>query len=192
MIRYNPTVRLTNLKIPMNYNRVVCFDLEMCCWNVDGVGTTGEIIEVGLAEIDLVKQEVVKRAQYYVKPETDKVSLFCTELTGITPRKVEKQGRPLASVVQSMVKNFGGPNKIYASWGRDDMILLEECQSKGIEMPFKEFVNLATLYRMQHRLKDKRIGHKAAQESQGIEWEGRQHSGYVDAYNLAKLALTML
>ncbi|HFF2740749.1 TPA: exonuclease, partial [Vibrio cholerae] len=28
--------------------------------------------------------------------------------------------------------------------------------------------------------------------SQGIEWEGRQHSGYVDAYNLAKLALTML
>ncbi|HAS6511282.1 TPA: exonuclease, partial [Vibrio parahaemolyticus] len=26
----------------------------------------------------------------------------------------------------------------------------------------------------------------------GIEWEGRQHSGYVDAHNLAKLALTML
>ncbi|HAH02032.1 MAG TPA: exonuclease, partial [Vibrio sp.] len=23
-------------------------------------------------------------------------------------------------------------------------------------------------------------------------WEGRQHSGYVDAYNLAKLTLTML
>ncbi|MFV0489974.1 MAG: exonuclease, partial [Vibrio fluvialis] len=37
----------------MNYNRVVCFDLEMCCWNENGVGTTGEIIEVGLAEIDL-------------------------------------------------------------------------------------------------------------------------------------------
>ncbi|CRZ87865.1 KapD [Vibrio cholerae] len=48
------------------------------------------------------------------------------------------------------------------------------------------------MYRIQHRLKDKRIGHRAAQESQGIEWEGRQHSGYVDAYNLAKLALTML
>ncbi|SEF96665.1 3'-5' exonuclease [Vibrio hangzhouensis] len=176
----------------MNYNRVVCFDLEMCCWNVDGVGTTGEIIEVGLAEIDLVKQEVVKRAQYYVKPEKDEVSLFCTELTGISPRKVEKQGRPLAAVIQSMVKNFGGPNKIYASWGRDDLILQQECIEKGIDMPFKEFVNLATLYRIQNRLKDKRIGHKAAQESKGIEWEGRQHSGYVDAYNLAKLALEML
>ncbi len=60
----------------MNFNRVVCFDLEMCCWNVDGKGTTGEIIEIGLAEIDLAKQEIVKRAQYYVKPEQDEVSFF--------------------------------------------------------------------------------------------------------------------
>ena len=176
----------------MNYNRVVCFDLEMCCWNIDGVGSTGEIIEIGLAEIDLVKQDIVKRAQYYIKPESDEVSEFCTELTGITPRKIQKQGRELNSVVQSMIKNFGGPNKIYAAWGRDDHILREECLAKGVEMPFKEFINLATLFRIQNRLKDKRIGHKAAQESKGIEWEGRQHSGYVDAYNLAKLALTML
>ncbi|EEX66470.1 hypothetical protein VCJ_001149 [Vibrio metoecus] len=156
------------------------------------MGTTGEIIEVGLAEIDLSAGKIVKRAQYFVKPEHDEISLFCAELTGITPRKIEKQGRPLAEVLQSMVKNFGGSNKIYASWGRDDRILIHECQEKGIPVPFQEFLNLATLYRIQHRLKDKRIGHRAAQESQGIEWEGRQHSGYVDAYNLAKLALTML
>ncbi|WP_434998050.1 exonuclease domain-containing protein [Vibrio scophthalmi] len=176
----------------MNHNRIVCFDLEMCCWNIDGVGTTGEIIEIGLAEIDLVKGEIVKRAQYYVKPEHDEVSLFCAELTGITPRKVEKQGRPLAEVIKSMIKNFGGNNKIYAAWGRDDLVLAKECADKGIEMPFKEYVNLATIYRIQNRLKEKRIGHKAAQEAKGIEWEGRQHSGYVDAYNLAKLALNML
>lgn len=176
----------------MNHNRVVCFDLEMCCWNENGVGTTGEIIEVGLAEIDLASGEIVKRAQYYVKPEYDEVSLFCSQLTGITPRKIEKQGRPLSEVIKSMVKNFGGTNKIYAAWGRDDRVLRAECKAKGIDMPFNEFINLATLYRIQNRLKDKRIGHKAAQESKGIEWEGRQHSGYVDAYNLAKLALIML
>lgn len=175
----------------MNHNRIVCFDLEMCCWNKDGVGTTGEIIEIGLAEIDLVKGEIVKRAQYYVKPEHDEVSLFCVELTGITPRKIEKQGRPLSEVLKSMIKNFGGSNKIYAAWGRDDLILAKECADKGLDVPFNEYVNLATIYRMQNRLKEKRIGHKAAQEAKGIDWEGRQHSGYVDAYNLAKLALAM-
>ncbi|MDE1514212.1 MULTISPECIES: 3'-5' exonuclease [Vibrio] len=176
----------------MNYHRVVCFDLEMCCWNENGVGTTGEIIEIGLAEIDLSAGEIVKRAQYFVKPDQDQISPFCAELTGITPRKIDKQGRPLAEVIQSMVKNFGGSNKIYASWGRDDLILIKECQAKGIKLPFQEFINLATLFRIQQRLKDQRIGHRAAQESQGIAWEGRQHSGYVDAYNLAKLALSML
>ncbi|MDC0610728.1 exonuclease domain-containing protein [Vibrio sp.] len=176
----------------MNHNRVVCFDLEMCCWNEGGVGTTGEIIEIGLAEIDLVQQKIVKRAQYYVTPEHDQVSKFCVELTGITPRKIEKQGRPLDEVIQSMIKNFGGTNKIYAAWGRDDLILRKECAEKNIRFPFVEFINLSTLFRIQHRLKDKRIGHKQAQESINIEWEGRQHSGYVDAYNLAKLALTML
>jgi len=176
----------------MNHNRVVCFDLEMCCWNESGIGTTGEIIEIGLAEIDLEKQAIVKRAQYYVKPDHDEISTFCFELTGITPKRIEKQGRNLESVVKTMIKNFGGANKIYAAWGRDDRIFMRECQEKGIAFPFKEFINLATLFRIQHRMKAKRIGHRQAQESQHIEWEGRQHSGYVDAYNLAKLALVML
>ncbi|CAM3718365.1 exonuclease [Vibrio aerogenes CECT 7868] len=176
----------------MNYNRVVCFDLEMCCWNENGVGTTGEIIEIGLAEIALDQQAIVKRAQYYVKPENDEISLFCSQLTGITPRKIEKQGRPLEQVIQSMIKNFGAGNKIYAAWGRDDLILKQECESKHIECPVGEFLNLATLFRIQQRMKNKRIGHRDAQELLGIDWEGRQHSGYVDAFNLAKLALKLL
>ncbi|SHO59031.1 3'-5' exonuclease [Vibrio quintilis] len=176
----------------MNYNRVVCFDLEMCCWNENGVGTTGEIIEIGLAEIALDQQEIVKRAQYYVKPEKDEISLFCSQLTGITPRKIEKQGRSLENVIQSMTKNFGSTKKIYASWGRDDLILKQECEAKNIACPIGEFINLATLFRIQQRMKNKRIGHRDAQESLGLGWEGRQHSGYVDAFNLAKLALKIL
>ncbi|WP_300177194.1 3'-5' exonuclease [uncultured Aliivibrio sp.] len=176
----------------MNFNRIVCFDLEMCCWNVDGKGTTGEIIEVGLAEIDLQVGEVVRRAQYYVKPEEDQISLFCVELTGITPRKIEKQGRPLEGVLKSMIKNFGGTNKIYAAWGHDELILKKECEAKGIEFPFVEFINLATLYRIKSRKKNDRMGQRKAMEELNLEWEGRQHSGYVDAYNLAQLALKIL
>ncbi|AAW86009.1 exonuclease domain-containing protein [Aliivibrio fischeri] len=176
----------------MNFNRIVCFDLEMCCWNENGKGRTGEIIEVGLAEIDLTKGEVVKRAQYYVKPEKDEISLFCVDLTGISPRKIEKQGRPLADVLKSMVKNFGGTNKIYAAWGHDEQILEAECKAKGIEVPFNEFLNLATIYRIRSRKKNERMGQRRAMEELNIEWEGRQHSGYVDAYNLAQLALKIL
>jgi inhibitor of KinA sporulation pathway (predicted exonuclease) len=164
----------------------------MCCWNENGVGTIGEIIEIGLAEIDVEQGVIAKRAQYFVRPEQDEISKFCVDLTGITPRKVAKQGRPLEEVLASMVKNFGGSRKIYASWGRDDVILRQECEQKGIAMPFVECLNLATLYRIQHRVKEQRVGQRVAQDQLGIEWEGRQHSGYVDAYNLAKLALKIL
>ena len=82
----------------MNYQKIVFFDLEMCCWN-EGDKSTGEIIEIGLAEVDLVKMEIIKRAQYYVKPENDEISRFCTELTGITPKTIKRQGRPLSEVL---------------------------------------------------------------------------------------------
>jgi len=47
---------------------------------------------------------------------------------------------------------------------------------------------LATLFRLQRHVNNKRCGQRAAMEMAGVEWEGRQHSGYVDAYNLARLA----
>ena len=175
----------------MNYSRMVCLDLEMCCWDDGREPRTGEIIEIGLAEIDLKKGEVVQRTQYYVKPEWDEVSSFCTELTGITPRMVNRQGRPLADVLKTVEHKFGAANKIYAAWGRDDQVLLKECQAKGIRYPFREFMNLATLYRMRQRTKA-RFGHKKAMEIEGLGWEGRHHSGGDDAYNLARLALHIL
>ena len=176
----------------MNYQRIVCLDLEMCCWDDGRDPRTGEIIEFGLAEVDLIEGKVIKRAQYYVKPDTHEVSEFCTELTGITQKIVDKQGRPFADVLATVTKNFGGKNKIYGSWGRDDYVIRKECEDKGIDYPFKEFLNIATLYRIHKRLKNKRFGHKKAMELEGLDWEGRHHSGADDAYNLARLALLFM
>ena len=176
----------------MNYNKLVCLDLEMTCWDDGREPRTGEIIEVGLAKVDLAKAEIEKSSSYIVKPDNDEVSEFCTELTGHTQSSVNKQGRPLADVLETVVKNYGGRNVIYGSWGRDDEVLRKECSAKGIEYPFKEYINLATVFRMQHRVKNKRFGHRRAMKIAGLDWEGRQHSGVVDAQNLARLALTML
>ncbi|MDP2557089.1 3'-5' exonuclease [Photobacterium damselae subsp. piscicida] len=175
----------------MNFDRLVCFDLEMCCWNDGRRPRTGEIIEIGVAELDLNTGEIVRRAQHYVLPNHDQVSPFCTELTGIKPEQVEKNGKPLAVILRSIEQKFGGRHKIYAAWGQDDLILKRECEAKGLKVPFREYLNLATLFKLQRHVENKRLGHRAAMDIAGLEWEGRQHSGYVDAYNLARLARTM-
>ena len=175
----------------MNYTRIVCFDLEMCCWNDGRKPRIGEIIEIGVAELDLKKGEVIRRAQYYVKPDVHEVSAFCSELTGIKPDIIAQNGKPLALVLKALEQKFGGCNKVFAAWGYDNIILKSECDAKELRMPFNEYLNVQTLFRLQPNMDNKRCGQRAAMEIVGLEWEGRQHSGFVDAFNLARLVNMM-
>ncbi len=170
-------------------SRLVCFDLEMCCWD-QGPRRTGEIIEFSLAEVDLASGHLLRSNQYYVAPEHDQVSEFCTGLTGITPRIVRRQGRPLADVLATVQRHYGGRNKLYASWGRDDLILRRECAAKGLEYPLREHLNLNTLYRLRYQTPNLALSDAMARI--GLCFEGQAHSALVDARNLAQLALQLL
>lgn len=163
----------------------------MCCWDDGREPRTGEIIEIGLAEVDLVLKSVIQRSQYIIKPEHDEVSAFCTELTGHTQKGVNK-GISLEQALSSIVTKYGGANKVYAAWGRDDYVIRNECRDKSIPYPFKEFLNIAVLHRIFHKVKNKRYGHQRAMRMDGLEWQGVHHSGYDDAYNLANLVIHML
>jgi len=177
----------------MNYSKIVCFDLEMCCWK-DETETgkkTGEIIEIGLCKIDLEKGTILKRAQYYVKPEKDEISEFCTDLTKITKQIINKQGRPLAEVIKTMIKNFGGSNCVYAAWGRDDQVLFNECIEKGIQLPFDNYLNIALLDRVKNR-RNSKVNMIDVMNEYDLAFEGQLHSGADDAYNLGRLCLKIL
>jgi inhibitor of KinA sporulation pathway (predicted exonuclease) len=173
----------------MKYDKIAFFDLEMCCW--ENNKKIGEIIEIGLSIVDVEKKEIVKTGQYYVKPQNDTVSDFCTNLTGITPALIKKQGRPLNEVLKSVIKNFGGKNRVYSAWGRDDIVLFNECQSKNIELPFSEFLNLGTVYRLKYNRSNQSTSLQDTLKIHNIEFEGNAHSGLVDSYNLAKLYLAL-
>lgn len=175
----------------MNFRQIKCFDLEMCCWDDGREPRTGEITEIGVASVDLHDMKIVERSQYYVLPEKDGISEYCTNLTGITQALLNKQGRPLEEVLESMKKKYGH-HSIYAAWGRDHNVLFKECEAKGIDKPFYEYLNIKTLFMIHHRIKNKRFGMRKALEMAELEFEGRQHSGADDAYNLARLALTFM
>jgi inhibitor of KinA sporulation pathway (predicted exonuclease) len=176
----------------MNYSNVVFFDLEMCCWNDGDNPKTGEIIEIGIAEVNFNKNEIVRRGQYYVLPDNDTVSEFCTSLTGITATKLKKQGRPLKDVLHTITQKYGGKSKTYSAWGRDDIVLFSECDTKGIEKPFKEFINFSAIFNIKNRLGSNRVNLGKALDMHRLTFIGNPHSGYDDAYNLARLGLLYL
>lgn len=169
----------------IDYSKVICFDMEMCCW--DDHRKTGEIISIGLCELNLVTGEIARDAHYFVKPCADEVSAFCTELTGITQRMVDKQGRPLQAVLDTITKNYGS-KRPYVAWGADAEYLANQCRVLGIASPLQSNVDLGLLYKIQQRT-DRSVSLKAALGRAGLEFEGTAHNALVDAINLARLVV---
>lgn len=174
----------------LNTDNLVIFDLEMCCWDDGRTPNTGEIIEIGICQINTKSLTITKTAQYYVKPESDEISEFCTELTGITPKKVHKQGRPLKEVMASVHKNFGSSGKVFMAWGQDNEILNEELKQKNIEFCMGDYHNAAMMFRMLTGFRN--ISQLNAMKEFGLEFEGNQHSGVDDAKNLARLIIELM
>lgn len=163
---------------------VICFDMEMCCWHGHSK-KVGEIISIGLCELDLSTGEVGREFHHYVTPAQDAVSEFCTSLTGITQRMVERQGKPLVDVLAMISKRFG-TRKPYVAWGDDAGYLAQECRGKGIESPIVTFIDAGLLHRLKLRA-TKSSGLQQALKSAGGSFEGQAHNALVDAKNLAAL-----
>ena len=171
-----------------DYSVIACFDMEMTCWRKDQHHkTTGEIISIGVAELCLNTGKILRESHYYVKPEVDKVSDFCQELTGITQKFVDNQGRPLEQVLESIKGRYGGAKKLYAAWGQDGDILREECSAKGISSPIENHINVAQIYMARKRHKGGRVSMKKAMTESGICFDGKQHNALVDVIALARV-----
>jgi len=166
-----------------NFSKVVCFDMEMCCW--EDKRQLGEIISIGLVELDLATGQTHREAHYYVKPVRDRVSPFCEGLTGITQRMVDRQGRALQDVITTITKGFGA-RRPYVAWGDDAAYLARECRKHGFTSPFHLSVDAGLLYRIKKRSSEN-VGLSQALQRAGAEFEGLAHNALVDAKNLATL-----
>ena len=169
----------------IDYSKVICFDMEMCCW--DDHRQTGEIISIGLCELNLTNGEIARDAHYFVKPRADKVSPFCTSLTGITQRMVDKQGRPLKAVLDTITKNYGS-KRPYVAWGADAEYLANQCRNIDIVSPLVSTIDIGLIYKIRRR-SDRSVSLKAALGHEGLEFQGTAHNALVDAVNLARLVV---
>lgn len=167
-----------------DYSKIVCFDLEMCCW--EDARQLGEIISFGVCELDLHSGKITREAHYYVKPVSDTVSEFCTSLTGITQRVVSRQGRPLNDVVNSVASKFG-KKRPYVAWGQDGNYLSRMARKQNFFLPDMIFLDASLLYQLRKRHTGGSIGLKQAMKNEGLEFDGTAHNALNDSRNMARL-----
>lgn len=171
----------------MHYDRVVCLDMEMCCWEDSNL--LGEILEIGLVEISLKEEKVIRKNQYYVKNEKDDISEYCTSINHISQKIINKQGRTLKEVIKSIEKKYG-TNKIFISYGNDFEYLKKQCIKKNIDFNFKHSLNFSILYNIKNAEilnGGMSISQSKAMNIEKIEKIGTEHTAISDAENLSRL-----
>ena len=165
--------------------RAVFADLELTCWEGEPpVGEACEIIQIGVAEIDLCDLELRRTFSRIVRPTESRISEFCERLTGITPA-IAKSGRPFAEVARSLCREFGATP--WYAWGDDQSALAAAARRHDCEMPLSGTqLNLSGVFHQLFGLRRKYALDEALTHL-GLAFEGRQHDALDDAINTARL-----
>lgn len=167
-------------------DRVLAVDFELTCW--DGVppeGQSAEIIDIGVVEICVETLAVIRSQRFLVKPLWSEVSDYCTDLTGITPTMLRKQGRPLPEIASTLAKKWGSGSKLWLAWGRDNLAIERDAKRHGIENPFSAaYLNAGLEYSIEWAAGEN-IGLHSAMTHLGIEPGESRHSALNDAEDLA-------
>ncbi len=177
----------------LRYEEFLVIDIEATCWRgVPPKGMENEILEIGVALVDVPNARVKKSESFIVKPRYSDVSKFCTKLTGITPEAAAK-GVKFARACQILRERYNGRRMAWGSWGDFDVrIINEQCERRKIDVPVsRQYMNVRVLYSLFFN-QQQGLGLKTAAEYSGIELAGRAHSGEDDAINCARLLCEIL
>jgi len=165
-------------------------DVEATCWEGGPpAGQVSEIVEIGLAIVDLAAGQRIGRQRILVRPERSAVSPFCIERTGLTQAEVDA-GISFAGACQILAAAHQAQSRPWASWGEyDRRQFTRQCQATATAYPFGDrHTNAKTVFAQAHRLR-RPPGMAAAPRIAGLALEGRHHRGEDDAWNIAALIL---
>lgn len=175
-------------KYVVRRDRILFLDNEESCW-VEGPpdGQRAEVIEIGIAELDVESLEIRRAKSFLVRPQYSTISPYCTELTGHSDESLRKHGRPLPEVFRSIEKEFGPGSKAWIAWGRDRRSIDRDAALKGVASPFSAaYVDLGLYVSLTLGL-GRSVGLTEAMALHGMERSGRIHSGVDDAVDTARL-----
>ncbi len=163
----------------------IVVDLEMTCEEVRPKNYKPEIIEIGLVFMS-VDGEVKKKEQIFVRPKHNKISKYCTDLTGHTPEFIKKNGIPYEEACRKLLK-MGSKNKTIVAWGEDWKQFMMESEWKECDYPLSDNTLNLSLINSLFAKTTKKMSLEDAIEYWDIEPEGKMHCGLDDAHNTAKI-----
>jgi inhibitor of KinA sporulation pathway (predicted exonuclease) len=164
-------------------------DVEATCWERDDPKSgQNEIIQVGIAQLDLGDLAISRQDRIYVKPTKSSLSEFCTKLTGITQFEVDSKGTDFQVMCEILESAYDSRNLPWASYGDYDRNQFDRnCKARSVKYPFgSRHTNVKTLLAASLGW-EQELGMDLALDEMGMKLDGRHHDGLDDARNIARL-----
>jgi inhibitor of KinA sporulation pathway (predicted exonuclease) len=173
---------------------IVVIDVEATAWQgKPPCGMTNEIIEIGIATIDVPERRVTSTQSVLVKPMFSEISDFCTKITTITKEMVDLDGIAFSEALELLKRDYHTESRTWASWGSyDRMIFARQCRTRKVQYPFgKSHINIKNLFALTHKLQ-KEVEMPEAMQMLCLDFEGVHHRGIDDAKNAATILTRIL
>ena len=185
------------------FDFMIVIDFECTCEKNDN-DYPNEIIEFPAILIDIRNGGKILKAKSfrsYVKPwRNPELTLFCTSLTGIEQRHVN-----IAPDLPTVVKNFEnwylstipkGAKVILATdgpWDFRNFILKNSVKRDHVAFPtiFYEYIDIRTTF-SNYFNHGRPLKLEKMLSKMHLSFQGRQHCGFDDAVNIARLAVAMM
>lgn len=184
----------------IRHDRIIAYDLELTCYAPGEApdGFVPEIIEFGLAEIDVEAQAIRRSNHILVRPVRTEVTPFCTQLTGISKELLDREGIRLPDALARLRKDWGVGSKALVTWGDDRTAIRRDCSlyrgktfPHGCADPFSETVlDIGTLFTLMAGSKSS-IGLLEAAGLLGLETERPQHRAEADSVTTAEVWIAL-
>ncbi|XP_054168638.1 3'-5' exoribonuclease 1-like [Oppia nitens] len=193
--------RVFNKSITYYYDIICVVDFEATCDSPQSDDLIQEIIEFPAVLVDVKQRKIVSTFHEFVKPKsTQKLSEFCTKLTGISQSIVDKS-QPFVEVLDkfdkwfnSYINNNNIKSYAFATDGPWDLchFFALTCKIYDITLPSyaRQWINIRKVFTNQYKRQqlslDQMLTHL------GMEFKGRKHYGFDDAINIANLLIRMI
>jgi inhibitor of KinA sporulation pathway (predicted exonuclease) len=178
----------------LRFDTVNVIDVEATCYpgNVFPKGETQEIIEIGIAVVDIRRGSITDSLSLPIKNQFSNISSHCTRLTGWTQRELDRVGMPYVDAVRILRDRFDSRNRLWVTQGRADVRYFSK-QTRLCQAPYPfgaEHMNIAVLTAILtgHA---KELSMENSLRALGIRHTGEYHSALDDATNTARQLLEL-
>jgi inhibitor of KinA sporulation pathway (predicted exonuclease) len=176
-------------------DRIIVVDLEATCWEDEKIpeGSSIDIIEIGVCNLNIQTSTITDKQSIYVIPERSLITDFCARLTGITPEIIAEKGISFSSACQKITDEYSPMGRAWASFGQFDQFQLQkQCTELNVKFPFGQtHLNIKSLFALKKKFTNAK-GLTKALKIINEPFEGTHHCGADDAYNAAKILREIL